>query len=230
MEISKAYIIRTTHPLSVEYARDAAKSCENLGISWEYFEGTEQKSSYDAWTQSGVDIKPGCQDHKRDNITHNSASCATVSHARLWKKIYDAQECAIILEHDSLMLHNIPLDIPDNVIVALGYKLEKPERYNHIKAGPPKTIHVPIKGHQGAHAYCITWKTAKLLLAELYDVGVQGVIDNIYFMKGRKTKIPLGIMDPTPAIGWIRKSTIWETSDDVNWTLIRTFHSNLSRL
>jgi hypothetical protein len=109
----------------------------------------------------------------------------------------------------------------------LGYKLTDPSKYNHKKAGKPKSIKV-IDGHEGAHAYAITWKTAGLLLDELKEIGVNSPVDNKFFLKMRETKIPIGIADPTPAIGWIRQSTIWPESATLNYEFIESFKNNVS--
>ncbi len=223
MKVQKAYIIRIADPISQEYATIAAASCERVGIKYEFFQGIENKSSYDAWLSSGVDIKEGSNDHRKNDHHTNAASCASASHAKLWKLIYERKECAIILEHDAIMLHPVTIDIPDNMIVTLGFKVKNPENYDHMSAGPSITIW-ERNMHQGAHAYAITHHTAKLLLDELKEIGVQGAIDNIYFMKNRKTKVPLGLADPISALGWIRKSTIWDESADFNYAFTKSFY------
>jgi GR25 family glycosyltransferase involved in LPS biosynthesis len=162
--------------------------------------------------------------YKTDRI--DPAACATVSHALLWKRILDNKETAIILEHDAVMLQPVDVDIPDHKIVVLGYKLKDISRYNHLKAGKPKDI-LDIDGHEGAHAYAITWKTAELMLQELQSNGISLPIDNSFFLKMRKSKIPLSIMSPTPAIGWLRKSTIWDESSEINYDFIDSFRYNL---
>lgn len=218
----KAYIIRINDPISIQYANDAAASCDRVGLPFEFHEGVQGKTSYDAWTQCDFPIKKlGIyKSHKIDK-----AACASVSHASVWKKIADRGETAVILEHDALMLHPMTLDISDNTIVVLGYKSETPTKYNHQKAGPPKKI-TPIEGHEGAHAYAITPKTAGSLLSELETIGVSLPIDNMFFLKMRKSKIPLYIADPTPAIGWIRESTIWKQSSTANYPFIDSFRKH----
>lgn len=223
MKPEKVYIIRISTEISKKYAADAAASCEKLGIPYEFFEGIEGKTAYDAWMTSGIPAKM-MGVYKFSKV--DGSACATVSHAKLWKKIEENRECAIILEHDSLMLHKVNIDIPDNMIAVLGYKLQEPKRYNHLKAGSPKNI-IPISGHEGAHAYAITWKTASILLEELTTVGVAMPIDNTFFLKMRRSNVPLGIVDPTPALAWVRQSTIWPTSAEINYDFIPSFQKNL---
>lgn len=222
MKPSKAYIIRISSELSRRYAKDAANSCEKVGLPYEFVEGTENKTAYDAWAQCGLPVKT-LGVYKSAKI--DKAACATVSHAKVWDTISKRKETAIVLEHDAVMLHPVNIDIPDNVLVTLGYKLSDPRKYNHTTAGEPRDIS-PIDGHEGAHAYALSWKTAESMLSELNTIGVSLPIDNTFFLKMRKTKIPLGIMNPTPAIGWIRESTIWSHSSEINYPFIDSFSKN----
>jgi hypothetical protein len=111
-------------------------------------------------------------------------------------------------------------------MVVLGYKVTTPTRYDWIKAGPPKQI-IDIVGHEGAHAYAITKKTARFLVDEIERQGIYSAVDNDYFLRGqRRTAVPLAIASPTPAIGWLRKSTIWTSSADRNYQFIHSFQEN----
>lgn len=221
----KAYIIRISDPVSQQYATNAAQSCEKIGLPYEFFDGIENKTSYDAWMQCSFPVKMVGL-YKTSKI--DKAACATVSHATVWNKIAARKEVAVILEHDALMLHPITIHIPDNMIVTLGYKLQDPKRYNYVNAGAPKKL-VGIEGHEGAHAYAITWNTATAMLNELNTMGVNLPVDNTFFLKSRRTKIPLSIADPTPAVGWIRESTIWKESSTVNYPFVDSFTRNLKQ-
>lgn len=223
MHPEKAYIIRISNPISQQYARDAAESCERIGLPYEFFDGVENKTAYDAWMLCNFPVKMMGL-YKTNKV--DKAACATVSHALVWHRIATRKEVAIVLEHDALMLHPATIHVPDNMIVALGYKLQEPKRYNHVVAGPPQKL-VNIEGHEGAHAYAITWNTAATMLNELNTMGVSLPIDNTFFLKTRRTKIPLSIADPTPAVGWIRESTIWKESSTLNYPFIESFTGNL---
>lgn len=219
----KAYIIRISDPISQQYAKDAAQSCERVGLPYEFFDGVENKTAYDAWMQCSFPVKMMGL-YKTSKV--DKAACATVSHATVWSKIAARKEVAVVLEHDALMLHPVTVHIPDNMIVTLGYKLQNPKRYDHVEAGGPQKL-VNIEGHEGAHAYAITWNTAAMMLNELNTMGVNLPIDNTYFLKSRRTKIPISIADPTPAVGWIRESTIWKESSTLNYPFIDSFARNL---
>jgi hypothetical protein len=220
----KAWILKTSNPTSIEYAKSCSDSCDKIGMPWEYVEWVTEGNAKDAWDSIGMPIG----NFKSFKAQNSKAQYATSGHAMIWKKILDSGEPGIVLEHDAVMLHKINIEIPDNAIVVLGYKFQKPESYNHEEAGPPQEI-IDIKGHEGAHAYAITPRTAEILFEELKEKGVQGAIDNTHFLKSRKTSVPLKIMSPTPAIGWLRQSTIWKTSATRNETFISSFQKHYNK-
>lgn len=229
----KAYILRHESELSHQYADHTAKSCDAVGIQWEYVEGyNSDVFSHEAVNSLGILNKPYInQAELKRGKTHRSsiAGLCSAGHVKMWKKLVDSNDdAAIILEHDALMLHQIDLKLPENTIVCLGYKLEDPDKYNHVKAGPPNKI-IEVKKHRGSHAYAITRGTAEFLINEIRDFGsMLGCIDQQYFSRNKsKTKSKLAIADPTPAIGWLRKSTIWTKSSTKNFTFIKSFQDNL---
>lgn len=204
MIIQKAYILHIDSEVSKEYANTSAKSCEEHGIAYELFQGETNKSN--EYLKKWIGL-PEEKTFKKMNI---NAACATAGHIKIWQRIANNKECAIILEHDAIMLHKLDLDIPDNLVVNLGYKVFDIDKYDYQKVGGPKSIKV-IKKFAGAHAYAITYRTANLLLKEIKERGVWDAIDNICFMRNRKDhiKVPIGITDPICALGWLRTSTIW---------------------
>lgn len=222
---TKAIILKIDKPTSIKYAKTCSDSCDAIKLNWEYFEGYMDISGYEAWERIGIKLNwiPG----SFINQPVNAAECCSAGHTAIWKKIAEGDdEAVIILEHDAIMLHPIDIDIPDNMIVVLGYKTTKPENYDHIKAGPPIEI-IDIRGHEGAHAYAITKNTAKILIDEIEEKGkLNGAVDNAYFLRNRLTKVPLSIMSPTPAIGWLRESTIWSSSAHRNYEFITSFKQN----
>ena len=69
------------------------------------------------------------------------------------------------------------------------------------------------------------------MLKELEERGIPGAIDNTHFLKTREkhTKIPLKIMSPTPAMGWLRQSTIWKKSAAKNYEFIESFQAHYKK-
>ena len=233
MKPTKAFIIMMKdNAISEEYAKVCAESCEKNNTPWEYIEwydgNREDVKPMQTWKSIGIPIS---------NIDtfrpkRSPAQCATSGHAMAWKKVMDSGEPAIIFEHDAILLHKIDIDIPDGMMVTLGYKLENPQEYNHKQAGAPtEIINVKGNGHEGAHAYAITHNTARSLLKELEERGIPGAIDNTHFLKTREkhTKIPLKIMSPTPAMGWLRQSTIWKKSAAKNYEFIESFQAHYKK-
>ena len=238
MKPTKAYILKIDKPISKEYAKICADSCDRVNLPWEYFQGWCDIKGVYAWALSGIRLVTNegrpIQLPPTDNIPINpnlsdaeKAECCTVGHAAIWKKIAEGpDEAAIVLEHDAIMLQPIDIDIPENRIVVLGYKLPDPSRYDHETAGPP-TEFIDIQGHEGAHAYAMTKKTAQFLINEIETKGRLGCVDNAYFiLKQRRTQVPLCIASPTPAMAWLRESTIWGGSAYRNYEFIPSFQRN----
>jgi len=228
MQSKKAYILKIDTPISNEYAKVCADSCDKVGLDWEYSEGFSNMTAKAALGQLNIPNLPSEPYQYIDNPpTSHKAFMCTAGHFRIWQKIAKGKEdIGVVLEHDAFMFHNFAVHIPDDRIVVLGYKLENIKRYDNEKAGSPKEL-IDIDGHEGAHAYAMTRKTAQMLLEELANNGIRSAIDNDYFIrKQRKTAIPLSIMSPTPAIGWLRQSTIWAKSAARNYEFIPSFQQN----
>lgn len=225
---SKAYILKIDTPVSNEYAALCAASCDKVNLPWTYFQGFQGMKGREAWLKTGIKMKFTEATGKDPNTDGERAECCSAGHGAIWKAIARGPDAAaIILEHDAMMLHPMNIDIPDGIIVALGYKLAEPSKYNHLKAGPPREL-ITISGHEGAHAYAITRNTARMLIDEIEERGVMAAVDNAYFLpRERKTKMDLQIASPTPAIGWIRESTIWKSAAKRNAPFIFSFRTSL---
>lgn len=225
MNESKAYILRHTAPLSIEYSEMCSSTCDKVGLEWEYFEGYTNMTRKEAWSKTGLKLKFKNKNNELDQywissfphienkVREQRHGCVDAGHASIWRKIADSDKIGIILEHDALMCYNpsniTEFKIPDYFIIMLGYKTDKPENYDYIEANKQVPRLHYLERHQGAHGYMMTPKTARYLLDEIEEFGVLGDIDNSYFIRGpRSTKIPLLIMSPTPVLGWVRKSTI----------------------
>jgi GR25 family glycosyltransferase involved in LPS biosynthesis len=228
MKPSKAYILRiSSNPISVEYAKMASDSCDKVGLKWEYFEGYNNLSPDKLWKENTLGIK-----HYKKNLPNGEASI-TAGHFKIWEKIIENKETAIILEHDAVMLHPVKLDIPDNMIVNLGYRVINLSHYDHVEAGAPKEIR-KISWHSGAHAYAINHVTADSLLEEARYKGVGLAIDGFFFLRWQseifRSSIPIGIIDPIAGVAFVRETTntsnAGSKSSILNAPLIKSFKDN----
>lgn len=222
----KAYILKHDHPLSHKYAKMTAESCDAIDLNWEYFEGWSNCTGRMAWCETGIRMKFYEPMLEIEPNMHQKANVCSAGHGAIWKKIADGDDdVGIVLEHDALMYYKPDINVPDDLIIALGYKVTDPENYRAFDArdNEPRQL-IPIRGHEGAHAYMMTKLTAKRLVTEIERKGILGAVDNAYFIYGqRRTRTPLAIMSPTPAIGYIRESTIWSQSANRNYKFIDTF-------
>lgn len=228
MFATKAYILKIDNPLSNEYAKVCSDSCDNVGIPWAYSMGYTNQTGKMAFKNLGIDNLPTePYQHIENPKLIDKALCCTAGHFGIWKKIAEGKDgVGIVLEHDAVMLQPLSIIIPENTIVVLGYKVTEPNRYDHVSAGLPTDL-IRIDGHEGAHAYAMTKRTAQFLINEIEQNSIKGAVDNDYFIKGqRRTAIPLHIASPTPAIGWLRESTIWGKSSDKNYEFIPSFQEN----
>lgn len=232
MKVSKAFILRTSDERSIEYSQACSESCDKVGLKWEYVEGINfDKDVKGAGNDKDILYKLASEKldvrfPKQPNM-HGAAAAATVGHFHIWQRIVNEDICAIILEHDALMLHNVDLDIPDMKLVCLGYKVTDPENYDHQKAGSPQKIEERVK-HGGAHAYAITPNTAIHLLDKIREARRISYIDNQYFLsRGQRGDCTLGIVDPIASLGWLRESTIWSKSAVDNYSpILESFNNN----
>mgnify|MGYP001571201293 CR=1 FL=1 len=223
----KAYILKIDKKISHDYAKICADSCDKVGLDWTYSIGFSNQSGKMAFGSLGLGLPSEPYRHIENPTQGQKAMCATAGHFAIWQKIANGtDDVGVVLEHDALMLQPITVAIPENTIVVLGYKLNDPSRYDHVAAGVPNDL-IKLNGHEGAHAYAMTKRTAKFLLDELKQKGVRSAIDNDYFIRGqRRTAMPLHIASPTPAIGWLRESTIWGSSANKNYNFIPSFLKN----
>ena len=222
----KAYILRIDTPISHKYAKMTAETCDVIDLKWEYFDGWHDITGRAAWCQTGIKMKFYEPPLIVDNMTPaQKANACSAGHGAIWKKIAEGNdEVGIVLEHDALMYYKPDIKVPDNYLIALGYKLSNYEDYRFLDAKNEPRELIPIDGHEGAHAYMMTKRTAQNLVHEIEEKGILGAVDNAYFIRGqRRTNIPLCIMSPTPAIGYLRESTIWNKSAHVNYDFIPSF-------
>lgn len=246
---TQAWILHTQDTRSLQYREHAAACCQALGLPWQYFKGWEIADHEDLdqrclardrdclenqrrmWQQ----VRPllGFQAHEMENhhdMWLAGAACSA-SHFMMWRRVVELAQCVIILEHDATLLHDPRIDVPDDMIVCLGYKLHDPGRYDHAAAGPPRCV-TPVRRVAGSHAYVLTPRTAGLLLEDLRVNGITECIDNYFFVRdksGNECAVPIAMMEPTPAMAWLRESTIWPESCEQNYEVLPSFLQHITR-
>jgi GR25 family glycosyltransferase involved in LPS biosynthesis len=208
---TKAYILRIQNPLSLERGANCAKSCENVGLPYEYFEGYQGIKGKKLWDKLELNMKVSWGHAV-------GAECCYAGHIEIWKKIRDNKECAIVLEHDFYMRYPVNLEIPDGVICNLGYKVVDKDDYDHVTAGPPQHVRKIIQ-FSGSHAYAITWKTADMLIKELENHGLRCDIDTAMFLRWQCKGREWGFHDPPPKINSGIPLAVVEPSAGVCWTV-----------
>ena len=244
---TQAWILHTRDPRSLLYRQHTAASCVSVNLPYRYVKGWEPWShqdlddfSLDSRNDSTVNQQRMWQ-HLRvmlgfapdEMICHHDmilggAACSA-SHYMMWHRVVTENQCVVILEHDALLLQDPRIEVPDNALVCLGYKLFDPGRYDHHSAGPPRQI-VPVRRVAGSHAYVLTPATARSLLDDLRVNGIRECIDNYFFVRdkpGNECVIPIAMMDPTPAIAWLRESTIWQDSCEQNFEILPSFQAHI---
>ena len=163
----KAYILRINSELSRKYANMCAETCDAINLDWEYFDGWYDITGRAAWCQTGIQMKFYEQPLVVDNMTPaQKANACSAGHGAIWKKIAEGDdEVGIVLEHDALMYYKPDIKIPDNYIITLGYKVSDPENYKAWDARDNEERELMhIDGHEGAHAYMMTKRTAQNLV------------------------------------------------------------------
>lgn len=222
----RTFILRHDDPKSYEYAAVAAESCDKHKMQWEYFEGFSKIKGSDALKSLGIEVEK--ETKVAIDTPKNKAQLCTASHVALWKKMIDEKIYeAVILEHDAIMIKPFQLMMPHNTIVALGYKLDSPERYS-----PPDEITCclrKIKGIRGSHAYALTRDTAQKLFDGVVKRKTAGCIDSHVMQRDTfRNGVNIMIADPIVALGWLRDSTIWNKSAEDTGKKIDSFRKNLS--
>lgn len=176
--VERAYIIRISgHEKSEAQAAAAASSCEQVGMSytfWDAFDGTAgtiavpehaEDAAWLAWLK--------VNDH---HLSPTEIACA-LSHASLWAHCATIDTPIVILEHDALMLAPYREHIAYNAIAYLGSQEQKEGRMP-VRTIPPhgslnKNRHFICR----AHAYAIDPAVARSLLAHLIHNGIHESLD-----------------------------------------------------
>lgn len=202
-KIEKAYIIRIPRDDSMLYAEECARSCEEHGIPYEFFEGAYQWSRNETTRRTGWVIR-----EESNPDWHNEFMC-TMSHLCLWEKIIQEDKTVAVLEHDAVVLGNfLDVEVHDNTILNLGYRVDSRDDYKFPDS--PTYRQYMLDVFEGTHAYAITPKTAKASLDALRRqhgnvviMPIDGLMSIHNFIEQQKL-----ILIPTPVVGEVRGSSM----------------------
>ena len=161
MKIEHAYILYIDDPVSVSYMEECVRSCEQYNIPWSTLQWFKPPvKTLDLLINYNLNLNPRL-DHP-DNIIHLKEAMCSTGHINLWDRIYRMHKGAVaIFEHDAVVKRDIrSIDVEDNEIAFLGYRLDSSDDYECVDDPFTK---LPIKEFSGTHAYAITPNTAKYL-------------------------------------------------------------------
>lgn len=176
LNVDCAYIIRVKgHNRSEELAKECAKSCEEVGMPyefWDAYDGTEEV------------IKPPRHHGQFMNMikvvdhymTKGEVACA-LSHISLWAKCVEDDKPLVVLEHDAIMLSAYRNHGIYNSICYLGGNEQVVKNWDVLPI-PPHASEGP--NHHficRAHAYSIDPAVAKNMLAHVLKFGLTGPLD-----------------------------------------------------
>lgn len=175
-DVTKAYIIRIKgSQKSEDGALICSKSCDDVGMPWEY---------WDAYNGIEKDIQ--IPDHHNDimklikvtdhYLTRGEVACA-LSHISLWAKCAVEDSPIVILEHDAIMVKAYRRHSIFNSICYLG-GLEQSNKGWQIYPTPPHASEGPNYHFIcRAHAYAIDPTVAKNLLSHAIKYGINAPLD-----------------------------------------------------
>lgn len=191
-KIRHAYIIYIDKPESVEYANECARSCEQHGLPFTLWKGIQNNGSVDLEKETGFTWTAKSQE----------MGC-TASHLKLWHTLAEQPHACCVFEHDTIVKANIyDVEIPDNKLVMLGYRVLKADDYERLD----NTVSfMDIHKFEGTHAYAVTPGMARYMIDRMRGFytkefgGVDTTIDGILSIHD-KFGLARCVMDPPPTV------------------------------
>ena len=207
-EVEKAYIIglKTEEGLVNGQVQRCMKSCEVVGMNYEFFEGFDGTDNLNIKTPEHLRNKDYMSWIKitDSGLTVREIGCA-LSHIALWAHCITIDKPIVILEHDAVMLKKYTMIPGINMVDYLGnYQtaLELKERVNlkslydipeYLRDGNFLTCEqsLPLLGATtenyfymlGAHAYAIDPFVARKLLTKVMVDGLQNPNDTLVALR-----------------------------------------------
>ena len=225
------YILHIDDPRSIQYLDDCLESCKRFpGINAIPVEGHNNASYKDLCKEYGIGIIPYYVNQmEQAGDPRNKAFSGLAGHIKIWQMIADSGESGVILEHDAIIKGPLSsLEIPDDVILWLGPRIEHENDYNY-PAGANIDF-VDVDRWEGCHSYAITPKTAQYLLDSMKRYGINDSLDGQMGMRNM-FDMKFQTLDPPVAVAVIgnRISSIESHGNPAFWNAYYTdgFLNNL---
>lgn len=174
--VSKAYIIRVNgHEEGEKKAKRCSDSCEQVGMSWEYWDAYNGLSEAIVPPEhhGGVMDMVKITDHY---LTRGEVACA-LSHISLWQRCAIDDQPLVILEHDSIMVQPYLNHAVYNSICYLGGHEQAKQGWQVLPTPPHASEGPNYHFICRAHAYAIDPAVAKNLLAHVLKFGICAPLD-----------------------------------------------------
>jgi hypothetical protein len=177
-DIEGAYIITIKgDKTSEKFAARCEESCNKVGMKnqrWDAFNGRGEMITTPEHAQGKDWIKwIKVMDH---HLSRGELACF-FSHVSLWAKCVELDRPIVILEHDAVVVKNLPMHMAYNNIIYMGSS-------EQAKAGwavLPIPMHSSVNKNYlfigRAHAYSIDPQIAKRMLAKVIASGIQETLD-----------------------------------------------------
>lgn len=222
--LNNVYILHIDEPSSLQCLNDCVGSCSQYpGLNVIPVQGYKGANYKDICEEFGLSIIPFYVNQMETiGDTLNKAFSCTAGHIKIWKMIIESGEPGVVLEHDAMVVGPLSnVDVDDDEILWLGPRINHISDYKYPWGAIPD--YIDVDRWEGTHAYAITPKTARYLLDQIKQHGLNDSIDgqlgmrNIFDMK-------FVAVDPPPVVAVVgnRQSCIEGNGKSGFWNAINT--------
>lgn len=209
--IGTAYILYIDSDKSREYMKACVESCKQNDVDNVPFLGYSGLTIEELAEKTGWKIgREGMEENDRQYVKEYNAA---LGHIEIWRKIVESEEAGVVLEHDTVVkgcLHE--LIVEDGEILHLGPRIDDASLYEVPKDLAVK--YLPIRRHEGAHAYAMTPATAKFLLDKIEEekrlLPTEALISvrNRYGLSFKETDPPYVVCDMGDRVSYTHHSGV----------------------
>lgn len=175
--VEKAYIIRIQgHAESEKLAARCARSCEEVGMPYQFFDAIDGTEGFlkvpDSLKNCSALKWLKVMDHE---LSITEVACA-LSHFALWVRCLEQDQPIVVLEHDAVLVKAFREFQAYNQIVYLG-GVEQVKGWPVLTIPPHATLNPNYHFICRAHAYAIDPAVAKNLVAHVIRYGIHESLD-----------------------------------------------------